>query len=173
MWPVEVENSQRTRALDRWNRPGFAEGSDVPQVLRLAIPAGIIAGATALAAFYLARNANGATLAQSRSITTVALAIVALAFIPCTEATAGKTQRRLPFAIAPAAVSALLFPIVFAVPALRTLYDLSPLHADQYALAAGVGATGAALLLALTLAVGTRDALTVTTNSTAPDRDRR
>lgn len=135
----------------RSDRP---KGRFVPELLRLTIPAGIIAGGTALVGFYLGRHFVGATLAESRGITTLALAVAALTFIPCAEATTEHgQQRRLSLAIGLAVCSGLMFPIVFAVPLLRSLYDLVPLSPAQYVLATGIGCVGAALLVALTMAM--------------------
>lgn len=135
----------------RSDRP---KGRFVPELLRLTIPAGIIAGLTALVGFYLGRHFIGATLAESRGITTLALAVAALTFIPCAEATTEHgQQRRLSLAIGLAVCSGMMFPIVFTVPLLRSLYDLVPLSPAQYVLATGIGCVGAAFLVALTMAM--------------------
>jgi cation-transporting ATPase E len=135
-------------------RPDPPQGRLVPELLRLAVPAGIIAGGTALGGFYIGRDVIGATLAESRSITTLALAVAAVAFIPCSEAITGSgRQRRLGLGIAIAIGSAVMFSLVFAARPLRILYDLVPLSAGQYALATGIGCAGAALLVALTIVI--------------------
>lgn len=130
------------------------KGRFIPELLRLTIPAGVIAGGTALVGFYLGRHFIGATLAESRGITTLALAVAALTFIPCAEATTERgQQRRLSLAIGVALCSGLVLPIVFAVPLLRSLYDLVPLSPAQYMLATGIGCVGAMFLVALTIAL--------------------
>jgi len=132
-------------------RPDPPQGRFVPELLRLAIPAGAIAGATALVGYYLGRNLIGATLAESRVITTLALAVAALTFIPCSEAVSGPgRQRRVGLAMILAFVSGMMFVIVLAVSPIRSLYDLVPLSLSQYALATGIGCVGAALLTVLT-----------------------
>lgn len=87
-------------------------------------------------------------------ITTLALAIAALTFIPCSEAISGPIRRRsLDLVIALAIGLGLVFSVVFTVRPLRILYDLVPLSASQYALAIGIGCIGAVLLVALTIAM--------------------
>jgi cation-transporting ATPase E len=134
------------------NRRPARPGRLVAQVLAFAVPAGLVGGLAAVAAFYLDRHAVGATLPQARSVTTLALALVAVAFIPCGEALSGGS-RRLGWAVGLAAAAACAFPVLFAVPALRAFYDLVTLPARQYALAAGVGFAGVASLVTL-LATG-------------------
>lgn len=135
-------------------RPERPRGRFVPELLRLSIPGGIIAGGIALVGFHFGRDVIGATLAESRSITTLVLAIAALTFIPCSEVITGPIRpRNLGLAIALAIGSGLVFTIVFAVRPLRILYDLVPLSLSQYALATGIGCVGAALLVVLTVAM--------------------
>ena len=135
-------------------RPDPPKGRFVPNVLRLALPAGIVVGIAAIVAFYLDRGVVGATLNQARSATTLALGGAALAFIPCAELAADRgPHRRLGLAMALALICGLAFPIIFAVPVLRAYYDVVPLDAGQYGLAFGIGGLGAAALVLLTTLV--------------------
>jgi cation-transporting ATPase E len=124
----------------------------VPELLRLTIPGGAIAGTFALAAFTLTRNFMGASLIQSRSVTTLVLAIITLTFIPCAEVASASGRRRLKLSIWMAIGLASAFPIAFATPLLRVLYDLTPLPANLYFTAAITGAIGALVLIGFTVA---------------------
>ncbi len=144
-------------------RPDPPQGRFVPELLRLAIPAGAIAGATALVGYYLGRNLISATLAESRVITTIALAVAALTFIPCSEAVTGPgRQQRVGIAIILAFTSGILLVGVLAVSPIRNLYDLVPLNLGQYALGIGIGCVGGALLVVLTMTMRARAVLAVT-----------
>jgi hypothetical protein len=132
-------------------RPNPPAARLVPELLRLTVPGGIIAGVFALAAFSLSRNFMSASLIQSRSVTTLVLAIISLTFIPCAEVASASGRRRLRLSTLLAAALATTFPIAFATPLLRVLYDLAPLPLNLYLTAIAIGALGALALIGSTL----------------------
>ena len=131
-------------------RPDPPSGRFISEVLRLAVPGGIIAAATALTTFYL-EDLFGAPLANARSATALAVCTVAMTFIPCAEIAAPRgRERRIGLAVFLAVAYSFAFPVIFAVPALRTVYDVVPLTLQQFAVCAVAGALGAGALIAFT-----------------------
>jgi len=97
--------------------PGF-----VGRVLRIAVPAGIVAAATAFVAYAIAYNARGVTIDEARTAATLALLTVGL-WILNLLARPITPGRALLFG---AMVG--IFAVILAVPALRDFFALALLH---------------------------------------------
>jgi cation-transporting ATPase E len=122
----------------------------IAEVLRVAIPGAIVAAATALATFYGLRDIAHSDLAQVRTATALSVCVVAMTFIPCAEfAQPEGRQRRIRLAAFLAVVYSAAFPIIFALPFARKIYDVVPLTMGQWTVCLSVGVAGALLLVAV------------------------
>jgi cation-transporting ATPase E len=131
-------------------KPERITGKFIHEVVRLAIPGGVIAAATALFTFYIERDLVHASLAASRSATALAVCAVAVVFIACAEwAVAPGREQRLGLALLLAGLSALVFPIIYATP-LRKIYDVVWLSPQQWVVALVAGLAGVVALVAVT-----------------------
>jgi len=134
-------------------RPDPMRGRFITEVLRLSVPAAVVAAAAALTTFYVERHGLDATLPAARSAVTLSVCVVAMAFIPMAEMAARHGQRQLGLALALAAALSVAFPVIFAVARLRHLYDLVPLDGGEVAVALVSGIAAALILLAVTAIV--------------------
>jgi cation-transporting P-type ATPase E len=120
-------------------RPGF-----VGRVLRVAVPAGVVAAAATFAAYLIARDVEGVTLEQARSVATLTLAGVGMAVLWLVV----RPLNRLRAAVLAAMAGGLA--VVLAVPWLRRFFALTvPPGRALLAVAALVAAAGAVLAVVL------------------------
>jgi cation-transporting ATPase E len=94
-------------------RPGF-----LGRVLRFSVPAGVVAGLAALAAFGLSRSRGGLDLAEARSLTTVTLLAIGLVIL----ATVSRPLR--PWKVLLVAAMGAGYAVILAVPFLRNFFQL-------------------------------------------------
>lgn len=99
--------------------PRRARTGFLPRVVRFAIPAGLIAGASALVVYFAARATDGSTLTESRSAATITLLGVGLGLLVRLTATLPPWRWALVAAMAGATV------IAVTVPPIAAVFDLS------------------------------------------------
>ena len=119
-------------------RPGF-----VPRVLRFAVPAGAVIGATVVASFLMAR-AGGMSLEHARTLTTLVLVLVSLAVIVILEWPLAGYRLAVVAAMAGALV------VVFAWPFARDFFALVVPTVGELVAALGVSAAAAVAIALLT-----------------------
>jgi len=119
-------------------RPGF-----VPRVLRFAVPAGAVIGATVVASFLMAR-AGGMSLEHARTLTTLVLVLVSLAVIVILEWPLAGYR----LAVVAAMTGALV--VVFAWPFARDFFALVVPTVGELVAALGVSAAAAVAIALLT-----------------------
>ncbi|HEU4399232.1 MAG TPA: HAD-IC family P-type ATPase [Actinomycetota bacterium] len=120
-------------------RPGFMR-----RVLAVAVPAGVVAATATFAAYLVARDVQGVTLEQARSVATLTLAGVGVVVLGLVA----RPLNRLRAMVLVAAVAA--FVVVLAVPGLRRFFALSvPPGWAIAAIVALVVAAGAGLAMLL------------------------
>jgi cation-transporting P-type ATPase E len=124
---------------DTRSRPGF-----VRRVMAVAVPAGVAAATATFLAYLVARDVEGATLEQARSVATLTLAGVGVVVLGLVA----RPLNRLRATVLVAVVAA--FAVVLAVPGLRHLFALTvPPAWALAAILALVAVAGAALAMVL------------------------